>query len=118
MKDKLNITIRIADQAPLPLSINPSEEGCIREAEDSINHLWVTWKERFQAGPDKVMAMIAFQFAKLYTMQKKREKEALKMLQASEGELREVLAQIDGFNAPAKSFDPDAPGPEDHPSLL
>lgn len=118
MKDKLNITIRIADQNPLSLSIKPGEEEYIREAEDAINHLWVTWKERFQAGSDKVMAMIAFQFAKLYTMQKTREKQALSQLEAAEKHLSRLLDEFDGICSKTPTGDPDAPGPADHPSLL
>lgn len=118
MKDKLNITIRIADQDPLPLSVSRSDVGYIREAEEGINHLWVTWKERFQATPEKVMAMIAFQFAKLYTMQKAREKQALKDLENAQKELTDILERIDGINTPTSVTDLDAPGPHDHPSLL
>lgn len=119
MKDKLNINIRIADQDPLLLSIEPGDEKYIREAEESVNHLWVTWKERFHtATPDRLMAMIAFQFAKLYTLQKAREKQAVKTLEAFGKELQGLTATIDGAAKAQPKASSDAPGPADHPSLL
>ena len=39
MNDKLNITIRIANQAPIPLSINRDDEEVIRTAEFNVNKL-------------------------------------------------------------------------------
>ncbi len=100
------------------MSINPSEEKYIKEAEEDINKLWGMLKERFNVGPDKLMAMVAFQFAKLYTLQKAREKQAIKALEEFEKELLDLTAAIDGVAKGEPKGDPHAPGPADHPSLL
>lgn len=118
MKDKLNITIRIADRDPLELSATPGEEQYIREAEDGINRLWVTWKERYKVSPEKLMTMIAFRFAQLYMQQKAREKNAVDALKTFEKEILGLQRAIDGAADPRPSRDPAAPGPADHPSLL
>jgi len=69
MKDKLNITIRIANQSPIPLTINREEEEIIRQAEYNVNRLWNNWSERFNTSPGALLAMVAFQFAKLHATQ-------------------------------------------------
>ncbi|MDE6154039.1 MAG: cell division protein ZapA [Muribaculaceae bacterium] len=69
MKDKLNITIRIANQPPIPLTINRDEEEIIRQAEYNVNRLWSNWSERFNTSPGALLAMVAFQFAKLHATQ-------------------------------------------------
>ncbi|MDE5607768.1 MAG: cell division protein ZapA [Muribaculaceae bacterium] len=118
MKDKLNITIRIAEQAPLQMNINPAEEEYIRKAEESVNHLWKLWSARFDMRSEELMAMIAFQFAKLYTFQKERENQALLAVEALDKEMAELISAIDGKNASRQSRKSDAPGAKDHPSLL
>lgn len=118
MKDKLNITIRIADQAPIPLSIKPEEEEYIRKAEESVNHLWREWRTRFNTEPEQLMAMIVFQFAKLYILQREREKKAISALEALEKEMQSLMNTIEGKTSSPERKTSDAPSAFDHPSLL
>jgi len=71
MKDKLNITIRLADQPPIALhGITPEEEEVIREAEYNINRIWKSWSQRFNdKSSSEVLAMVTFRFAQLYFTQ-------------------------------------------------
>ena len=48
MTDKLNITIRIAGQKPMTLSIDREYEETARNAEYQVNRLFGLWSERFR----------------------------------------------------------------------
>ncbi len=91
MKDKLNITIRIADQPPIPLTINREEEEIIRQAESNVNRLWSNWGERFKTTPESLLAMVAFQFAKLHATQSAKLSRAAEALDGFEAELDRML---------------------------
>lgn len=65
MTDELNITIRIAQQAPIPLVIDRREEETIRNAEYHVNQLWKMLKQRFpDRNPVELLALVALQFAR------------------------------------------------------
>ena len=67
MTDKLNIKIRIAHLAPIPLKIQRHEEAIVRAAEDNVNKLFNEWSLRFSdRTPQELLAMVAFQFAKAF----------------------------------------------------
>lgn len=67
MKDQQNITIKIADVAPISMTISRDSEQWVREAERGVNRVWQTWRSEFQDKSSKeVLAMTAYQFAKLY----------------------------------------------------
>lgn len=104
--------------APLQMNINPSEEEYIRKAEANVNQLWKSWSTRFEVKSEELMAMIAFQFAKLYTFQKERENRAIETIKTLEKELEGLMAAIDGKEPSAHRRKSDAPGAKDHPSLL
>lgn len=91
MTDKLNITIRIADQPPLPLTINRDEEEIIRQAESNVNRLWNNWNERFNASPQALLAMVAFQFAKLHARLSGELEESEKVLKELNADMDELL---------------------------
>lgn len=91
MTDKLNITIRIADQPPLPLTIRRDEEEIIRQAESNVNRLWNNWNERFNASPQALLAMVAFQFAKLHAGLSADLEGAGKLLKDLDADLDELL---------------------------
>lgn len=66
-RDKINISIRIADYPRMHLSVPPQEEEIIRRAEASVNDLWRTWTQRFSdKSPCEILAMVTFRFAQLY----------------------------------------------------
>lgn len=91
MTDKLNITIRIADQPPIPMTIKRSEEELIRRAEYNVNQLWNNWSERYNTSSRELMTMIAFQFAKLYVTNKADLETATADLKTMEAELDRLL---------------------------
>ena len=67
MKDKQNITIKIADVAPISMTIAPETEEVVRIAERNVNKVWNKWSHDFEGRSSKeVLAMLTFQFAKAY----------------------------------------------------
>ncbi len=92
MNDKLNITIRIANQAPIPLSIKREDEEVIRTAEYNVNRLWNSWSTKFKSkSSTEVLAMVAFRFAELFFTQNAAVQSAADMLGAFESRYRRVL---------------------------
>lgn len=95
MDDKLNITIRIAELPPIALQIARHEEENIRTAEYNVNRLWNNWRHRFtDKSSTEVLGMVAFQFAKLYTILNSQVNEAETMLQHFEKELDNILLDM------------------------
>lgn len=67
MNDTLNITIRIANNKPIPLAIRRDDEEVIRTAEYNVNRLWQSWSQRYKGkSQTEVLAMVAFRFAELF----------------------------------------------------
>ena len=101
MNDKLNITIRIANQAPNPMSIDPEDEGIIRRAEYNVNRLWNSWSAKFKGKTQmEVLAMVTFRFAWLFYTQEHAIKSAEEMFAAFEEGLDRILLDVDGDNGP------------------
>lgn len=73
MKDKLNITVKIADQPPIALrDVTLEEEEVIREAEYNINKLVNSWSRQFaDKSTTEVLAMVTLRFAQLYFAQRR-----------------------------------------------
>ncbi len=95
MNDKLNITIRIANQPPIPLSINREDEEVIRTAEYNLNRLWNSWSTKFKSkSPTEVLAMVAFRFAELFFTQTAMTKETEEALSSFEAKLDEILLDV------------------------
>ncbi len=95
MKDKLNITIRIADLAPIPLAIEMKDEEVIRNAEYNVNQLWSAWCQKFKdKTSNEVLGMVAFQFAKLYQTLSNRENETEEVLEKFEERLNQYILNI------------------------
>ena len=95
MNDKLNITIRIANQAPISLSINREDEEVIRTAEYNLNRLWNSWSTKFKSkSSTEVLAMVAFRFAELFFTQNAAVQSAADMLGAFESRLDEILLDV------------------------
>lgn len=96
MNDKLNITIRIANQAPIPLVINREDEEIIRQAEYNVNRLWNSWSAKFKSkSPSEVLSMVAFRFAELFFTQSHAIKAAEEMFESFEEGLDRILLDID-----------------------
>ena len=108
MNDKLNITIRIANQPPIALTINRDEEEIIRQAEANVNRLWLNWSERFNTSPTSLLAMVAFQFAKLHAILSSDHKKSLEVLKQLDTQLDKLLdtsADTDGSTTEAVRHD-------------
>ena len=92
----LNILIRIADVEPIALTIPRDEEATYREAEKLVNKLWNKWINRFEGenSSQRVMAMVAFQFARLYSKSYNQNVAVNKFLTQFEQELNDVVVKI------------------------
>lgn len=101
MNDKLNITIRIANQAPIPLSINRDDEEVIRTAEFNVNKLWNAWSAKFKNKSSmEVLAMVAFRFAELFFTQNALAKNAEEALAGFEETLDKTLVGLPDSDEP------------------
>ena len=101
MNDKLNITIRIANQAPIPLSINRDDEEVIRTAEFNVNKLSNAWSAKFKNKSSmEVLAMVAFRFAELFFTQNALAKNAEEALAAFEETLDKILVGLPDADEP------------------
>ncbi len=88
--------IRLADVEPTALTIPRDEEANYREAEKLVNTLWNKWVKRFD-GDDaskRVMAMVAFQFARLYSKAYNQNVAVNKYLTDFEQQLNDVVVKI------------------------
>ncbi len=94
--NNLNILIRIADVDPIALTIARNEEENYREAEKLVNTLWRKWIAKFQGedSSQKVMAMVAFQFARLYSKSYNQNVAVNNFLTAFEKQLDDVVVKI------------------------
>lgn len=92
MDKQQNITIKIADVAPISMTIDRSTEEWVREAERSVNQVWRTWRTDFSDKTSKeVLAMVAYQFAKLYFQLKHSVEDERALIENFEKELDRLL---------------------------
>ena len=104
MNDKLNITIKIANQPPIPLTIRREEEELIRQAENNVNRLWAAWSQRFNTSPEAILAMVAFQFAKLHAASSAEQSKALKALKGLNSDMDRLLDSTNGDDGGAPTL--------------
>ncbi|MDE5705057.1 cell division protein ZapA [Muribaculum sp.] len=97
MKDKLNITIKVANQRPLRMAVSlGEEEEEVRQAEYFVNHVWAKWmddKAADQSDSD-VLAMTAIYFARLYIQEYRKNEEVERHLASFEETLDKILLDI------------------------
>lgn len=96
MKDKLNITIKVANQRPLRMAVSLGEEEEVRQAEYFVNHVWAKWmddKAADQSDSD-VLAMTAIYFARLYIQEYRKNEEVERHLASFEETLDKILLDI------------------------
>ena len=97
MKDKLNITIKVANLPPLRMAVSlGDEEEEVRQAEYFVNHVWAKWmndKAADQSESD-VLAMTAIYFARLYIQEYRKNEEAERELASFEDTLDKILLDI------------------------
>ena len=94
--DKINITIRIADVKPIAFNVKRDDEASYRNAEDLVNRLWNTFKERLggSCSSQEVMARVACQFARLYAQAYNHNVAVNEFLTTFEQQLDEVVVKI------------------------
>lgn len=74
------------------MSIKPADEEVVREAERSVNKVWQTWRAQYDDKTSKeVLAMAAFQFAKLFFTLQHSVDARQKILDGFEAELDRLL---------------------------
>jgi len=97
MKDKLNITVKIADQPPIALrDVSPEEEKVVREAEYNINRLITSWSRQFaDKSTAEVLAMVTLRFAQLYFSQREAFGKLDKTLDDFEQQLDKIVLRLD-----------------------
>lgn len=96
MKDKLNITIKVADLAPLGMSVPYEGEEEIRQAEYYVNRAWEKWmagKPRDKESKD-ILGMVAIHFTKLYIQEVKKNAGLNATLQRFEEDLDKILLDV------------------------
>lgn len=97
MKDKLNITIKVANLRPLRMAVSlGDEEEEVRQAEYFVNHVWAKWmndKAADQSESD-VLAMTAIYFARLYIQEYRKNEETERELASFEDTLDKILLDI------------------------
>lgn len=63
MNDKMKINLQLADSY-FPLTINRDEEEIVREAAKQVNIKLNAYRERYKnVAPEKIIAMVAYQFS-------------------------------------------------------
>lgn len=97
MDNKKQIDVRIADLAPIPIRISIEEEESVHLAEENVTHLWKVWKKRYgkEKSPLETMAMVAFQFARLYYSDQALKNETNELLQRFENELDSIILKTE-----------------------
>ena len=95
-ENNLNIKIRSADVEPIALTIPSDEEASYREAEKLVNTLWNKWVDKFEGdnSSQRVMAMVAFQFARLYSKSYNQNVAVNTFLTTFEQQLNDVVVKI------------------------
>lgn len=90
-----HITIQIADQPQIDLDIRPEAEELVRKTERSVNKVWRRWCADFKhKSPGEVLAMVTYQYAKLYYELVDRIDRDEKMLSDFDAELSRLLLDV------------------------
>lgn len=92
MTQKQNISIRLADVAPISLTIDRDDEGLMRRAEYNINQLFQLLQSKYESKtPKEVLAMVTFQFAKAYYQLQENLNDTFGLIEDFENELDRLL---------------------------
>ncbi len=97
MKDRLNITIKLGDLAPLGMAVDYKGEEEVRQAEYYVNRVFDKWYETRPADRTSkdIFGMVALHFAKLYIQELKKNERAATELDKFEKELDRILLKVD-----------------------
>lgn len=96
MDSKQKITIRLADYEKMPLLVpDAATEEIFRNAEVGVNELWARYTTRYPSmDKGEILAMVAFQFAKLYFASKASEKVMKELLTNFEERLNNLIVKV------------------------
>ncbi len=95
MKDQQHITIKIANQPPIGLDIQRDREEMAHRVERNVNKVWARWCQDFRdRKPEEVLAMVAYQYAKLYYELQEQVDGCQGMLNDFEQELDRLLLDV------------------------
>lgn len=87
-----NITIRIADAAPINTKVPAESEEIVRKAAHNVNKLWKAWQHSYSGRDSKdIIAMVAFQFARRYYQLLEQVESRQDILEEFEKELDRLL---------------------------
>jgi hypothetical protein len=76
----------------MAITIDRDTEELVREAERNVNHVWSTWRRSYSGKSSKdILAMTAYQFAKLYFSLQHSVENQENILNEFEGELDRLL---------------------------
>lgn len=96
MKDKLRVTIKIADVEPIHFEIDRAEEVIYRKAEYHINKLWGEWRQaQKNKSSHDVLARVALAFAELYYRKTDSLEAQAEMIDNFEKKLDQLLLKAD-----------------------
>lgn len=96
MKDKLKVTIKIADVEPVHFDIDRAEEPVYRKAAYHLNKLWANWREvHKQKSSHEVLALVALAFAELYYRKSDQLQAQSEMIDDFEHKLDEILLKAE-----------------------
>ena len=90
MKDKLNITIKVADLAHIGMQVTRKDEEAVRLAEYYVNRVWSKWMTS-----KDVLGMVAVHFAKLYVLEQRKNENTDEVLRKFEEELDRILLKVE-----------------------
>ncbi len=95
MKQKIDITLRIADRA-LSMKISPEDEADLRQAASEVNNTWQTWRQRFEGRDNQeILAMVTLLFAKAYVSLREENSRLESVLEDFDNNLDAVLSLAD-----------------------
>lgn len=91
MKDKLDITLHIAD-SKLALTIVPEEEPLLRAVAKEVNHAYEAYRRRFTDNtPQEILAKVTLLFAKGYLNLAEQARQTDELLGRFEADLDKIL---------------------------
>ena len=96
-KNKLNITIKVADLAPLGMSVSFEGEEDIRLAEYYVNRAWDKWMQAKSPDQDSkdILGMVAIHYTKLYIEELRKNENIEARLLECERQLDRLLLDIE-----------------------
>lgn len=97
MNDKFRITLKVADLAPLAMSINRPDEETVRTAEYLVNRAWDRWMATRSPQQDSkdILGMVALHYTRNYVQQSKLNDDVARRLKEVEDKLDQLLLKID-----------------------